>query len=213
MISRVDLSVTLFPGVVAAPLVLGTISGCGGKVVVDAMMFGWGSMPGKAEISEPGFVSRSAFVASLVYYVIAHAAALVEPRAAAGLVVTGLVGARGRQGAGSRGGAATETGGRLLCLGCWGLSRGCAGPCRQASGVPATIASACPPRQRPLALLAPPTVLGHGAAPLAAAPSDGPCPPDRAPGPAPGLHRAHRGRHAQDLVRSSAGAAGAAWTA
>jgi hypothetical protein len=33
--------VALFPGVVAAPLVLGTVAGCGGRIVVDAMKFGW----------------------------------------------------------------------------------------------------------------------------------------------------------------------------
>jgi hypothetical protein len=91
MVSRVDLAVAMFPGVIAAPLVLGTIAGSGGKFIVDAMKFGWGNMPGRAEMTEPGFTSRSAFVASAAYYILAHGAGLVEPRAAAGLVVTALM--------------------------------------------------------------------------------------------------------------------------
>ncbi|GBF92452.1 hypothetical protein Rsub_04556 [Raphidocelis subcapitata] len=91
IVARVDLACSMFPGVVAAPLVLGTIAGCGGKVIVDAIKFGWGAMTGAAEMSQPGFASRSAFVAAAAYYFLAHAARAVEARAAAGLVVTALM--------------------------------------------------------------------------------------------------------------------------
>ncbi len=37
IVHRVNATAALFPGVVAAPLVIGTIAGCGGKVIVDAI--------------------------------------------------------------------------------------------------------------------------------------------------------------------------------
>ena len=96
IISRVDLAVSHFPGVLAAPLVLGTISGCGGRLLVDGLKFGWGAMPGRAELSEPGWTSRSSFVAAAAYYASAYGLALAEPRAVAGLLVTAMVGFGGR---------------------------------------------------------------------------------------------------------------------
>lgn len=92
IISRVDVAVINFPGVVAAPLLLGTLGGCGGRLIVDALRFGWGAMPGRAELSDPGWVGRSAFMAATAYYLAAYGLAVVEARAAAGLVVTALVG-------------------------------------------------------------------------------------------------------------------------
>ena len=44
--SRVDLSVQKFPGVIAAPLVIGTIGGSGGKFLVDAIQKASGSLQG-----------------------------------------------------------------------------------------------------------------------------------------------------------------------
>lgn len=49
------------------------------------------SMPGLAELTSPGFVSRSAAFAAISYYTIAYAAQLLPVEAAAGLVITGLV--------------------------------------------------------------------------------------------------------------------------
>ena len=44
--SRVDLSVQKFPGVIAAPLVIGTIGGSGGKFLVDGIQRACGNLPG-----------------------------------------------------------------------------------------------------------------------------------------------------------------------
>lgn len=48
-------------------------------------------MPGLAELSSPGFVSRSAAFAAVSYYVLAYATQLLPIHAAAGLIETGLV--------------------------------------------------------------------------------------------------------------------------
>jgi hypothetical protein len=50
-------------------------------------------MPGLAELSSPGFVSRSAALAASTYYALAHGLRLMPQQAAAGLVVTALVSA------------------------------------------------------------------------------------------------------------------------
>lgn len=41
IIARVDLAVAMYPGVVAAPLLLGTVAGCGGRLLADLVMWGW----------------------------------------------------------------------------------------------------------------------------------------------------------------------------
>jgi hypothetical protein len=51
----------------------------------------WGALSGRAEMTEPSFTSRSAFVASAIYYAIAYVLEVIAPREAAGLVVTALV--------------------------------------------------------------------------------------------------------------------------
>ncbi|KAF8062702.1 clasp1b [Scenedesmus sp. PABB004] len=98
--AQVDLAVALYPGIAAAPLLLGTLAGCGGRLIADALLTAWGALPGLAELSSPGFVSRSAALAAASYYALAHAAGVLPPDAAAGLVITTLVrparvGARG----------------------------------------------------------------------------------------------------------------------
>lgn len=45
--SRVDLSVYKYPGVVAAPLVIGTIAGSGGKFLQDGIQLACGSLHGE----------------------------------------------------------------------------------------------------------------------------------------------------------------------
>lgn len=67
IVARVDLAVRLFPGVIAAPLVLGTVAGSGGKFCVDALV-----SSASSELSMPSFVWRSGFLCSAVYYVIVH---------------------------------------------------------------------------------------------------------------------------------------------
>jgi hypothetical protein len=103
IINRVDLANAAYPGSIGAALVLGTLAGCGGRLIVDGLKFGWGALPGRAELSEPGWTSRSAFVAALAYWGSAHALRLLEPRTAAGLLITLMV--RGGSGAAARAGA------------------------------------------------------------------------------------------------------------
>lgn len=50
IVSRVDLSVQKFPGVIAAPLVIGTIGGSGGKFLVDGIQKASGSLQGTAAL-------------------------------------------------------------------------------------------------------------------------------------------------------------------
>jgi hypothetical protein len=88
---QVDLAVTLFPGVVAAPLVLGTLGGCGGRLLADIILTTWGQGPPSVELSQPGYVSRSGFMAAAAYYVIAYVLRVMPAQAVAGVVVTLLV--------------------------------------------------------------------------------------------------------------------------
>lgn len=89
--AQVDLAIKLYPGIVAAPLLLGTLAGCGGRLIADALLHGYAEMPGLAELTSPGFVSRSAFMAATTYYLLGYVLQLLPPSAAAGLVVTTLV--------------------------------------------------------------------------------------------------------------------------
>lgn len=88
---QVDLAVKLYPGIVAAPLLLGTLAGCGGRLLADTLLHSWGALPGHAELSSPGFVSRSAAMAATTYYLLAYVLQLLPASAAAGFVVTWLV--------------------------------------------------------------------------------------------------------------------------
>jgi hypothetical protein len=88
---QVDLAVKLYPGIVAAPLLLGTLAGCGGRIIADVMLHNWGALPGHAELSTPSFVSRSAAMAATCYYLLAYVLQLLPASAAAGFVVTWLV--------------------------------------------------------------------------------------------------------------------------
>lgn len=45
--SRVNLSVHKFPGVIAAPLLIGTIAGSGGKFLQDGIQMACGTLSGK----------------------------------------------------------------------------------------------------------------------------------------------------------------------
>lgn len=46
MAARVDLAVQLFPGVIAAPLLLGSIAGTGGRFSIDPILAAIGELPG-----------------------------------------------------------------------------------------------------------------------------------------------------------------------
>jgi len=91
IISRVDLAVQLYPGVVAAPLILGTLAGCGGRILADILLHSWEELPSHAELTVPAFASRSGFIAASVYYLGAHVLQLASKEAVAGIVVTSLM--------------------------------------------------------------------------------------------------------------------------
>jgi len=88
---QVDVAVKLYPGIAAAPLLLGTLAGCGGRLIADALLHNWGGLPGNAELSSPSFVGRSAALAATAYYLLAYVTMVLPVSAAAGLVVTVLV--------------------------------------------------------------------------------------------------------------------------
>ena len=48
--ARVDLSVQKYPGVVAAPLVIGTIAGSGGKLLQDGIQMACGTLQGTPHV-------------------------------------------------------------------------------------------------------------------------------------------------------------------
>ena len=47
MANRVDVACRLFPGVIAAPLVLGTVGGAGGRLCVDLILHLYGNLTGE----------------------------------------------------------------------------------------------------------------------------------------------------------------------
>ncbi|KAL3159054.1 hypothetical protein ABBQ32_011052 [Trebouxia sp. C0010 RCD-2024] len=89
--SRVNLSVQKFPGVIAAPLLIGTLAGCGGKLLQDGVQMACGTLPGPSEVSSPGFASRTAFAGALVYYLSVHALEVLKPAEGLALVTTVFV--------------------------------------------------------------------------------------------------------------------------
>ncbi|GLI68493.1 hypothetical protein VaNZ11_012935 [Volvox africanus] len=91
IIHRVELAVVLFPGVIAAPLILGTLAGSGGKLLVDAMRYHWGGLQGAAEASVPTFVWRSAALAAAGYWVACKYTSLLTSQEAAAIVITVLL--------------------------------------------------------------------------------------------------------------------------
>ncbi|GFR53249.1 hypothetical protein Agub_g16026, partial [Astrephomene gubernaculifera] len=88
IMNRVDLAVSLYPGVLLAPLILGSIAGSGGKLITDAVRACWGRLPGAPEAAVPSFVWRSAFLASAAYYGSCKASSLLSSQEAAALIIT-----------------------------------------------------------------------------------------------------------------------------
>lgn len=88
---RVSTAVVLFPGVLAAPLILGTLAGSAGKMLVDALQVSAGISKGPTEIALPGFTTWSAFLASMAAFVLVHATHLLSEQEALGLITTVLV--------------------------------------------------------------------------------------------------------------------------
>ncbi|EFJ49844.1 hypothetical protein VOLCADRAFT_104093 [Volvox carteri f. nagariensis] len=91
IINRVDLAVALFPGVIAAPLILGTLAGSGGKLLVDAIRHHWGGLSGPTEASVPTFVWRSAALAAGGYWAACKYTGLLTSQEAAAVVITVLL--------------------------------------------------------------------------------------------------------------------------
>lgn len=56
---QVNLATELFPGVVAAPIVLGTVAATGGKHTFDIIMYHYGMLNAPAEGTVPGYSCRS----------------------------------------------------------------------------------------------------------------------------------------------------------
>ncbi|KAG2497521.1 hypothetical protein HYH03_004670 [Edaphochlamys debaryana] len=91
MIARVDVAVAMYPTVLAAPLILGTLAGCGGKFLSDALRGGMGVLPGTSELAAPGFVWRSAFLGAAGYWAACKATALLTSAEAAAVLITVLL--------------------------------------------------------------------------------------------------------------------------
>ncbi|EIE21233.1 hypothetical protein COCSUDRAFT_30355 [Coccomyxa subellipsoidea C-169] len=86
--SRIDLTTQLYPGVLAAPLIIGSIAGSGGRFSIDPILSGFGALEGPAEIAEPAFAARSGFVGSLLYWVIVHVYGTLNPLEGKALITT-----------------------------------------------------------------------------------------------------------------------------
>lgn len=93
--SRVDSAVARFPGVIAAPLFIGTLAGAGGKLASDPMLAavaggGRGANNKVSEFASPSIALRSAFGGALAQYLLAHVLRVVTPaEAGEGMVVGG----------------------------------------------------------------------------------------------------------------------------
>jgi len=87
--SRVDLAVRKFPGVLAAPLLLGTLAGCAGKLVTDPLVRvarrgggGGGGARAKhppTEFAVPGLALRSAAAGAALHWAAVHGAGWLTP--------------------------------------------------------------------------------------------------------------------------------------
>ncbi|EFN53280.1 hypothetical protein CHLNCDRAFT_136911 [Chlorella variabilis] len=88
VVHRVNAAVKLHPGVVAAPLVLGTLGGCGGRLLVDAFSHCAGYKQGPNELSHPGYVLRSAATGALLQYLLVHVSGVLTSQQGLGLVIS-----------------------------------------------------------------------------------------------------------------------------
>eukprot|EP01023_Acetabularia_acetabulum_P020602 TRINITY_DN2074_c0_g1_i12.p2 TRINITY_DN2074_c0_g1~~TRINITY_DN2074_c0_g1_i12.p2 ORF type:complete len:273 (+),score=51.46 TRINITY_DN2074_c0_g1_i12:163-981(+) len=72
IVSQVNLAVRLYPGVVISPLLLGTLAGTSGKLVLDLIFHSQQIMAGPPEVVAPTFILRSGFMVALSYYLLTH---------------------------------------------------------------------------------------------------------------------------------------------
>lgn len=85
---RVDMAILKFPGIVGAPLLLGTIGGTGGKFFSDLILVGAGHMPIQhAEAMCPTFGGKASFLAALLYVTLVHWGGFVSREVAELLVI------------------------------------------------------------------------------------------------------------------------------
>lgn len=70
--ARAELAASLYPGVVGAHLLLGTIAGTGGGLVCDAIKHALGQLARPAELSVPSWALRSGFLGATVYLSAVH---------------------------------------------------------------------------------------------------------------------------------------------
>lgn len=72
MAARCDAARLVYPGSIAAPLILGTVGGSGGKFLSDAILAGAGLAQGSSELLVPSFAWRSGVFGTTAYFVLAH---------------------------------------------------------------------------------------------------------------------------------------------
>jgi hypothetical protein len=94
--SRVDAAVARYPGVIAAPLLLGALGGAGGKLASDPLLRAVGAAPPRAptEFSAPGLALRSAFIGAGLQYLLAHVSRVLVPAEAGARLERGDASAR-----------------------------------------------------------------------------------------------------------------------
>mmetsp|Transcript_18436 Transcript_18436/g.48122 ORF Transcript_18436/g.48122 Transcript_18436/m.48122 type:complete len:315 (+) Transcript_18436:193-1137(+) len=92
--ARAEMAASLYPGVVGAHLLLGTIAGTGGTLLCDAIKHALGGLARPAELSAPSWALRSGFLGATVYLSAVHYLPQefqLEPLQAKALVTTMLL--------------------------------------------------------------------------------------------------------------------------
>lgn len=95
VVARVDTAVRRFPGVIAAPLLLGTLAGCAGKILTDAALVSSSfRRPAtfRTEFAVPGLAMRSAAGGAALYWGLVHCIGLFSPKEGLALVTIVFVG-------------------------------------------------------------------------------------------------------------------------
>eukprot|EP01026_Neomeris_dumetosa_P036206 TRINITY_DN2913_c0_g1_i2.p1 TRINITY_DN2913_c0_g1~~TRINITY_DN2913_c0_g1_i2.p1 ORF type:complete len:166 (-),score=14.83 TRINITY_DN2913_c0_g1_i2:343-840(-) len=91
IVQRVDLAVKLYPGVVISPLLLGTLAGTSGKLVLDLVFYSQQVSTSPPEVLVPSFLLRSGFTIAATYYAVTHVLFLMSGTQAMALVTTCFV--------------------------------------------------------------------------------------------------------------------------
>ncbi|PRW59772.1 trimeric intracellular cation channel type B [Chlorella sorokiniana] len=92
IVQRTSAAAKLFPGLVGAPLVLGTLAGSGGKLLTDAFSrcAGYPST-GPSELHQPSYVLRSAALVACLHYGLVHTLGMLSVQQGLGLATSLLV--------------------------------------------------------------------------------------------------------------------------